>query len=147
MNLLPSRGLLAVAAVVDVALHARAAPVSAKALAARHDLAPRRLETLLQELVRADILKGHRGPRGGYELARERRRITAAEIVSTVVRADQNGGKRKFRPRLVEAVIEPAVADASRIFLDELDRITIDDLCRRAEAGAGLVPSGLDFAI
>ena len=110
VNLLPFRGLLAIAAVIDVALHARAAPVAAKALAARHGLAPRHLETLLQELVRGGILKGHRGPRGGYELARERRRITAAEIVRIAVRAGESGGKPKPRLRLVDAVIEPTLA-------------------------------------
>ena len=49
--------------------------------AARHNLPPRHLETMLQALVRAGILKGVRGPRGGYEIARERRRITAGDIV------------------------------------------------------------------
>ena len=81
MNLLPRRGLLAVAAVVDIAYHARPTPIAAKTLAARHGLRPRHLETLLQVLVRAGILKGVRGPRGGYELARERRRISIADIV------------------------------------------------------------------
>src|SRR5580704_11630909 len=71
MNLLSRRSVLAVAAVVDVALHSRSAPVAAKALAARHKLPPRHLETLLQGLVHAKILKGVRGPRGGYKLARE----------------------------------------------------------------------------
>ena len=75
MNLLSRRSLLAIAAVVDVALYARPSPVAAKALAARHHLPPRHLETLLQGLVQANILKGVRGPRGGYELARERRKI------------------------------------------------------------------------
>ena len=45
----------------------------------------RHLETLLQGLVHAKILKGVRGPRGGYELARERRRITVGEIVRTAM--------------------------------------------------------------
>lgn len=147
MNLLPFRGLLAIAAVIDVALHARAAPVAAKALAARHGLAPRHLETLLQELVRGGILKGHRGPRGGYELARERRRITAAEIVRIAVRAGESGGKPKPRLRLVDAVIEPTLAAASHVFMGELGRVTVDDLCREAEASEGFVPSGLDFTI
>lgn len=145
MNLLPSRCLLALAAVVDVALHARAAPVAAKTLAARHDLMPRHLETLLQDLVRARILKAHRGPRGGYELARERRRITAGEIVRAAVRSTE--GSPKGRPRLVDKVIEPAVAEAGALFLGELDRITVHDLCTRAEAEAELAPSGLDFMI
>ena len=53
MNLLSRRSVLAIAAVVDVALHSRSAPVAAKALAARHKLPPRHLETLLQGLVHA----------------------------------------------------------------------------------------------
>ncbi len=62
MNLLSRRSVLAIAAVVDVALHSRSEPVAAKALAARHKLPPRHLETLLQGLVHAKILKGVRGP-------------------------------------------------------------------------------------
>ena len=81
MILLSRRSLLAIAAVVDIALHARPTPVAAKLLASRHNLPPRHLETMLQALVRAGILKGVRGPRGGYEIARERRRITAGDIV------------------------------------------------------------------
>src|SRR5271167_2773987 len=40
MNLLSRRSVLAIAAVVNVALHSRSAPVPAKALAARHKLPP-----------------------------------------------------------------------------------------------------------
>ena len=84
MNLLSRRSVLAIAAVVDVALHSRSAPVAAKALAARHKLPPRHLETLLQGLVHAKILKGVRGPRGGYELARERRRMSKSDFFSFI---------------------------------------------------------------
>src|SRR5262245_51885358 len=91
MNLLPRRSLLAIAAVVDIAYHARPAPIAAKALSARHSLPPRHLETLLQVLVRSGILKGVRGPRGGYELARERRRITVADIVRAAASSPANG--------------------------------------------------------
>jgi DNA-binding IscR family transcriptional regulator len=58
MSLLPRKGLLAIAAVVDVALNARDRPVSAKALAARHGLPPRHLEPVLQALVHDGILRG-----------------------------------------------------------------------------------------
>src|SRR5919106_4052444 len=81
MALLSRKGLLAIAAVTDVALHSRGRAVSAKALAARNNLPARHLEPVLQALVREGILKGIRGPRGGYELARERKRITADEIL------------------------------------------------------------------
>ena len=121
--MLSRRSLLAVTAVVDVAIHARPTPVAAKALAARHNLPPRHLETLLQTLVRANILKGVRGPRGGYELARERRRVTMGEIVRAAMESNEG---------------EP-----------DLDSITVDDLCRRAaETGVfGKVAVGVDFTI
>ena len=56
MTLLPRVARAAVLAVLDVALHARGRPVSSKELAARHALPPRRLESLLQALVRAGVL-------------------------------------------------------------------------------------------
>ena len=90
MILLSRRGYLALAAVVDIAIHARPFPIAAKALAVRLELPPRHLEGLLQSLVHANILKGVRGPRGGYELARERRRITAASVLRAV--SSENGG-------------------------------------------------------
>jgi len=74
MSLLPRKGILIITAVVDIAINARNRPVAAKALAARHRLPPRHLEPVLQALVREGILKGVRGPRGGYELAREQHR-------------------------------------------------------------------------
>ena len=79
MILLSRRSLLGIAAVVDIALHGRASPVPAKALSERHHLPPRHLETMLQALVRTGILRGVRGPRGGYELAVERRKLKAGE--------------------------------------------------------------------
>ena len=127
MNLLSRRSVLAIAAVVDVALHSRSAPVAAKALAARHKLPPRHLETLLQGLVHAKILKGVRGPRGGYELARERRRITVGEIVRTAMSlstADpEDLGANSV---LLERVIDPAVRRAGETFLANLDSITVE---------------------
>lgn len=134
MMLLSRRSLLAIAAVVDVALHARPTPVVAKLLAARHDLPPRHLETLLQALVRAGILKGVRGPRGGYELARERRRITAGEIAraAMLIEVDEALGPLPRSP-LVENVIAPQVEQASQAFLSILDAVTVAELCRQAE--------------
>ena len=131
MARLSDKSLLAVAAVVDVAIHARGQPVAAKALAERHGLPPRHLEPLLQALVHAGILKGVRGPRGGYELARERRRITAASVLRAV--SSENGGGEAPHCRLVKQLVAPIVEAAGKAFLDELETITIDDICRRAE--------------
>lgn len=131
MILLSRRSHLALAAVVDIAIHARPTPIAAKALAARLELPPRHLEGLLQTLVRANILKGVRGPRGGYELARERRRITAASVLRAVLSEDGDG--EAPRGRLVMQLVAPIVEAAGKAFLDELENITIDDICRRAD--------------
>jgi Rrf2 family iron-sulfur cluster assembly transcriptional regulator len=129
--LLSRRGHLALAAVVDIAIHARPLPIAAKVLAVRLELPPRHLEGLLQSLVHANILKGVRGPRGGYELARERRRITAASVLRAV--SSENGGDEALHCRLVEQLVAPIVEAAGKAFLDKLETITIDDICRRAD--------------
>ena len=150
MILLSRRSLLAIAAVVDIALHARPMPVAAKTLASRHNLPPRHLETVLQALVRQGILKGVRGPRGGYELARERRRITAGDVVRAAITATADEGLPPMpESRLVDEVVGPAVRSAGEAFLSALDEVTIDDLCRQAEEGAvfGGLPASVDFAI
>lgn len=131
-SLLSRRAVLAVAAVVDVALHARPEPVSARAMADRHALPHRHLEQVLQTLVHADILRSIRGPRGGYELVRERRRVSVGEIVRAVGPDAEDPGGTLSGWHLVDDVIGPAVRDAEDAFLVQLDAITIQDLCARA---------------
>ena len=134
MALLSRKGLLAIAAVIDVALHDKGRPVSAKVLAERHSLPARHLEPVLQALVRVGILKGIRGPRGGYELARERRRITADEILRAAgTIEDENESAAAMSSALMNQVVIPAVAQAERAFSAALSRINLDDLIRRAE--------------
>jgi Rrf2 family protein len=136
MMLLSRRSLLAIAAVVDIAVHARPMPVAAKLMAERHKLPPRHLETLLQALVRAGILKSVRGPRGGYELAKERRRISAGEIVrAAMAAASDESLPPEPESQLVEKVVGPLVEEGLDAFFTRLDAVTVDDLCKQAEAG------------
>jgi Rrf2 family protein len=103
-------------------------------LAARHKLPPRHLETLLQGLVHANILKGVRGPRGGYVLARERRRITVGEIVRTaMLLSTADPEDLDANSVLLERVIDPAVRRASETFLANLGAITVEQMCETAE--------------
>lgn len=133
MILLDRRGTLALAAVLDVALHARPEPVAAKALSLRLNLPPRHLEPLLQSLVRGGILRGVRGPRGGYELARERRRISVTQVLAAV----RNGGAEReedWMPAIVEQVILPLGREISDKVLAAYEDVTINDLCLRAQS-------------
>ncbi len=134
MALLSRKGLLAIAAVIDIALHGRGRPVSAKALATRHNLPSRHLEPVLQALVRVGILKGIRGPRGGYELARERRRITADDILRAAgTIEDLSDPTASAGSTLLNQVVIPAVGQAERAFSAALSRISLDELVRKAE--------------
>jgi len=144
MSLLPRKGLLAVAAVIDVAVHAAGRPVSARALAARHGLPPRHLEPVLQALVHGGILKGLRGPRGGYFLGRERGRITIEDILRAA--GHQIDGTDLSDLPVVAHVVLPAVAEAERAFSGALARINVEELARRAETTAATANSrGSEF--
>jgi Rrf2 family protein len=129
MPILPRKGILAIAAVVDIALHDGDAPVSAKTLAVRHGLPPRHLEPVLQALVRDGILKGIRGPGGGYQLAGEPGDITAAQILRAADMINDEDPQTNS-PLLAELVL-PAVAHAEKALSDALMRITVADMVRR----------------
>jgi Rrf2 family protein len=147
MSLLPRKGLLAIAAVVDVALNARDRPVSAKALAGRHGLPPRHLEPVLQALVHDGILRGVRGPHGGYALARDRGLIGIDETVRAAATVRDQDEAAIASP-LIADVVSPAVAEAERAFSGALSRINVDDLARRVEAsGRRDASTEIDFTI
>ena len=131
MFLLPRKGLLAIAAVVDVALQTDGRPISAKMLTTRHGLPRRHLESVLQSLVRDGILKGIRGPHGGYELARERSDVTANDMLraaGTVHEAEEEPNSE-----LVAKVVLPVLSAAEQEFGEALSRISLDDMVRHAE--------------
>ena len=132
MSLLSRKGLLAIAAVVDVAVNGREHPVSARNLAARHDLPPRHLEPVLQALVHQGIFQGVRGPRGGYQLSRERKRISVADILRAAGSVEDTESAMP-KSRILGAVVLPAIADAERSFGALLARLTVEELARRAE--------------
>ncbi len=130
--LLSRKGILAIAAVIDVAMHSETRPVSAKALAVRHGLPPRHLEPVLQALVHEGILRGVRGPRGGYELGREQHQITADEILRAAGTVDDSSEPQLPGSPLVGEVVLPAIAQAEKSFSAALAEINVDSLVRRA---------------
>jgi Rrf2 family transcriptional regulator, iron-sulfur cluster assembly transcription factor len=130
VTILPRKGLLAIAAVVDVALQTDGRPISANTLATRHGLPSRHLESVLQSLVREGILKGIRGPHGGYELARERSGITANDILRAAGTVDP--AEEKPNSELVVKVVLPLLSSAEQEFGQALSRINLDDMVRHA---------------
>jgi Rrf2 family protein len=140
--------LLAFEAVLDVAFNARPDPVQSKDITRRLGIPQRYLEQVMQQLVREGVLKGVRGPRGGYTLARERRRITVAEIIRIVDAADAEADPEPPASRLGEAVARPLWRAAQERALRELEEVTMQDLCAEAEAkGVRRENAAPDFTI
>jgi Rrf2 family protein len=143
--------LFAVEAVVDIAYHGGSLPVQSQDITRRQGIPRRYLEQALQQLVRAKILKGARGPRGGYNLAIERRRISVSDIVGVVNNQDTNidDFDEPKGSELTQAVIRPFWDEIQNDIILRLNRISIDDLCQNAQ-NAGVVSEGrqsLDFTI
>lgn len=131
---LPKRIVCALEAVLDIALHTQKDSVTCAQLTQRQKIAKRYLERILQDLVRADILTGQRGPSGGYHLARERRNISIGDIVRAL--DDSNEDKKKnTKPTspLGTQIIAPLCDKLSRERLVSLDEITIESLVKNAK--------------
>ncbi|MCR9212757.1 MAG: Rrf2 family transcriptional regulator [Proteobacteria bacterium] len=134
---LPKKMLYALEAVVDIAFNARPDPVQSKEITQRQGIPQRYLEQVMQQLVHAGILKGVRGPRGGYRLARERRRITAGDVIRVISAAEEEGDSQIFTSDIGREVVGPLWEEAQASMLAQLDSVTLEDLCRRANANCG----------
>ena len=132
---LSRKTLLALEAVIDIAFNARPEPVQAKEITARQGVPQRYLEQVMQQLVRAGILKGVRGPRGGYRLARERRRVNVAEVVRVVQGLEEPVGEDGpvSDSALGTRVISPFWDQLEADLMSRLEGVTIEDLCTEAE--------------
>jgi Rrf2 family protein len=132
---LSRKTLLALEAVIDIAFNARPEPVQAKEITARQGVPQRYLEQVMQQLVRAGVLKGVRGPRGGYRLARERRRISVGDIVR-VAESIEDGENENPKPlsELGARIVTPLIHSLQDEVMTRLDAISIEDLCQQARA-------------
>ena len=81
---LTTKGRYAVAAMLDLAFHSQIKPVTLTEIAARQTISLSYLEQLFARLRRAGMVKGVRGPGGGYKLCRKASDINISEIISAV---------------------------------------------------------------
>ena len=123
--------------------------MQSKDITERQGIQSRYLEQVLQFLVKSSILKGVRGPKGGYTLARERRRITLGDVLRVIEDLENEDDKMDSISELGEKVIQPIWAEFHAEMLVKLDEITLEDLCQRAEAnGVTRIGAGsVDFVI
>jgi Rrf2 family iron-sulfur cluster assembly transcriptional regulator len=142
--------LFAIEAVLDIAYNGGPAPVQSSEISERQGIPRRYLEQVLQVLVREGILQGVRGPRGGYRLARERRRISVGEIVRVLSRGETDeDAEIPAGTEIGRRVLRPLWEELEEETMRRLDGVTLEELCLRAfRAGVpGEFGERIDFTI
>ncbi len=141
--------IYAIETVLDIAYNSSGETVQSAAICERQGIPRRYLEPVLQQLVRAGILSGVRGPRGGYRLAKERALITVGDIARVVDAIETSAGETQPRSDIGRKVVLPLCRQTRAETLARLDEITIEALCRRA-SGTGVASEALrrlDYSI
>ena len=93
---LTTKGRFAVTAMIDVAMHSGAGPVTLAGVSERQKISLSYLEQLFGKLRRHGLVDSVRGPGGGYNLARPANAVSVADIIVAVdepIDATQCGGK------------------------------------------------------
>jgi Rrf2 family iron-sulfur cluster assembly transcriptional regulator len=81
---LSTKGRYSVTAMLDLAIHDKAGPVTLADISQCQGISLSYLEQLFAKLRKSGLVKGVRGPGGGYRLARPASEISIAEIVCSV---------------------------------------------------------------
>jgi len=128
----PKKVLFAIEAVLDIAYNAGGQPVQSSEITKRQGIPRRYLEQTLQALVRHKVLVGVRGPKGGYRLARERRRISVGDIVRVINTPDTVSQDALPSSDIGIRVIQPLWSELHTDMMTRLDNTSIADLCQSA---------------
>lgn len=149
---LSTRSTYGIRALIELAFAAGHGPISAAHIAQRQDLSIAYLEQLLHRLKRQGLVTSTRGPRGGYMLAKEPQKISIADVVTVLDRANGNGtarhGRRRIFPGRVRVESKAAHRQAQCIahavwrcvherLMASLEAVTLQDLCDEVRAEAG----------
>ncbi len=123
--------IYAIEAVIDIALNSGPGPVQNEAIATRQGIPKRYLEQTLQILVKKKILVGSRGPKGGYSLAKERRKIMVSDIIKSVSKEEEVS--KSFNSNLSQKIIIPLINDVAQSCLERFMQISIEEICKIAK--------------
>lgn len=120
------RIIYAIEAVLDIALNAGVNPVQNVAVAKRQGIPKRYLEQTLQILVKNNILVASRGPRGGYRLARERRKIKILDIIKSVT--TEKAVSELYKSKISKIIIQPLINKFLEESMVYLNKISVEDI-------------------
>lgn len=136
---LNAKGRYAVAAMLDLALRARARPVALSSISERQRVSLSYLEQMFGRLRRFQLVESRRGPGGGYALARSPESITVADIVRAVddagARPDRNGHRSGVEAAAGRISVDELWARIDALTTEHLERITLHQLVLERRLG------------
>ena len=139
--------LHAIEAVLDISIHSSNIPVTAKEITKRQGIPSRYLEKILQELVRQEILKGTRGPKGGYALSKEKRNIFLIDIYNAVLAIEKNK-KDEVGTEMRSKIINPFMKNITNEIIYSFKSTSIHDLYIKVdESKINVSKKKIDFTI
>ena len=143
---IPKRIIYAIEAVLDIALNSGLEPVRNESIAKRQGIPKRYLEQTLQTLVKNRILVASRGPRGGYRLAKERRKIRISDIILSIVGTKDK--ESNFKSKLSNNIIKPLLNELNETCYKKLQQVTVEDIYNQIKKSAKKnKKENLDFVI
>ena len=119
-----TKGRLAVAAMIDLALHAPNGPVALASISQRREVSLSYLEQLFSRLRLEGLVQSSRGPGGGYTLGRKAPDITVAQIVMAVDEPAEVPGQSGERPGIALDLWQQLHA----VMLEHMSAITLGSL-------------------
>ena len=139
--------IYAIEAVVDIALNSGNGPVQNEEIAKRQGIPKRYLEQTLQVLVKKKILVGSRGPKGGYSLAKERRKVMIADIIKSVF--NDKKISNNFSSDLSQKIIIPLINEVTENCYKKFMDISVEEICKIANDKKiqKNIPKRVDFDI
>ena len=105
-----------------IAKHTEKGIILSQSISKEYDIPLEYLLKILQQLVRANVLRSKRGPRGGFSLARPTKKISMLNIIEAVegpiinqLNLIEQAPKEKFSTK-AEQAYERALAQAKAVF-------------------------------
>jgi len=140
----------AICGLFDLAYNGAGEPVRVRAIGERQQIPYRFLEQIFQSLRRADLVRGKRGPGGGYVLTRPPEEISLRDVVEAVEgplgevveQEPGEGGESPHRPDFLWSGLAERIAVG-------LGEVALSEVCREAvrQGVARDLPSGFDYQI
>ena len=120
----------ALLAVAYIAKHKEKPIILSQTISKEYNIPLEYLLKILQQLVRANVLRSKRGPRGGFSLSKPAKKISMLEIIEAVdgpmtnqLDLVEQTGRIKFSTK-AEQTYDKAIAQAKQVF----ERAKIGDM-------------------